>query len=91
MRADTAVETAILREAIKKEDKHIHLRQDFRVKDPTKSAHACEATAPRRGRQGCGLTRHCSGHSRCFSEADADTAAAAQYVTERVLVNSSQL
>jgi hypothetical protein len=37
VRADTAVETAILREAIKKEDKHIHLRQDFRVTDPTLS------------------------------------------------------
>lgn len=43
VKADTAVETAILREAIKKEDKHIHLREDFRVTDPMKSAHAaCE-------------------------------------------------
>jgi hypothetical protein len=42
VKADTAVETAILREAIKKEDKHIHLRQDFRVTDPLKSAYACE-------------------------------------------------
>ena len=39
VKADTAVETAILREAIKKEDKHIHLRQDFRVTDPKKRAY----------------------------------------------------